>query len=173
VKTILALDLGTHCGWAYRSHAGKVTAGTWTLAKPPDITKAGKTRADRKLDPRIPSLYRKMREVWLGNPLTTELGNPIDFIVFEDLLFSGYTKQTQLWSSLRAAVWLFCYLHGIPTDCCPASALKKYATGSGAADKEFMVEKAKEFFPGVDFGESDDAADALHLLRWGSELIRR
>jgi Holliday junction resolvasome RuvABC endonuclease subunit len=168
MKTILALDLGTHCGWAYRSRSGDITAGTWELAKAADITKAGKLRMDRRLDPRIPALYRRLRSVWNDN-VGEGPNNPIDFIVFEDVQFSSFTQQTQLWSSLRAAVWLFAYLHQIPTDCIPVKTLKLFATGSGAADKEFMIECAAKLFPEIVLID-DNCADALHILRWAFSI---
>lgn len=172
MKTILALDLGTHCGWAYRSRSGGITAGTWTLATDKDITKSGKSREDRKLDPRIPCFYRKIRSLWIDNIKDGTANQPIDFMVFEDVQFSRYTQQTQLWSSFRAVAWLFAYLHAIQTDCIDVTTLKKFATGSGAADKDFMVRAATKLFPQVPIVD-DNCADALHLLQWAMTITGR
>jgi Holliday junction resolvasome RuvABC endonuclease subunit len=165
VKTILALDLATLTGWAYRDRAGIVTAGSWLLQDRKVTSAAAKERMDRKLDARVPALYRKVVGVWNEHRGGPGPNNPIDFVVFEDVQFGGYTQQNQLWSSLRTAVWLFCYNYGIPIDCCPVTTLKHFATGSGAADKTFMMAEAAKAFPDVAIVD-DNAADALHLLRW-------
>ena len=174
MKTILALDIATLTGWAYRDSEGVVTAGCWVLSKPDEIATAAKLRKDRTLDPRIPALYRCLRDIW--NAHRTGNGsphNPVDFLVFEDVQFSRYTMQTQLWASLRAAVWLFCYNYDVPRDCIAVGTLKKLATGAGNADKSAMIAAATEQFPTVDFKLDDNAADALHLLQWAITLTKR
>jgi len=172
MKALLALDLGTKTGWAYRDCKGAVTAGCWVLAKPDEITAAAKLRKDRTLDVRIPALYRNLRDFW-NNNRGSNIHNPVDFLVFEDVQFSRYTMQTQLWASLRSAVWLFCYNYDIPRDCCAVGTLKKFGTGFGNADKSEMIAAATEQFPGVDFKLDDNAADALHLLKWAITLTKQ
>lgn len=173
MKTLLALDLGTTTGWAYRDASGKVTAGSWPLQEEAARKRAAKARLDRRLDPRIPALYQRLRLLWADHKCDAGLVNyPVDFLVFEDVQFSRYTMQTQLWSSFRAAVWLFCYIHNVETDCIPVTALKKLATGSGAADKDFMVREATKLFPAITIVD-DNCADALHLLRWAITITKR
>jgi Holliday junction resolvasome RuvABC endonuclease subunit len=173
MKTILALDLGTKTGWAYRSVDGTVTAGLWTLQTAAETTEAARLRKDRTLDARIPVLYRKLKNVWETNPSKVGPSNPVDFLVFEDVQFSRFTMQTQLWASMRAAVWLFCYNYNIPRDCCAVGTLKKFGTGAGNADKKQMIEAATKLFPGVEFKLDDNAADALHLLQWAITLTKQ
>lgn len=173
MKTILALDLGTTTGWAYRDASGKVTAGSWLLQDEAARKKAAKVRLDRRLDPRVPALFRQINFLWSDHKCDAGLrGLPIDFVVFEDVQFSRYTLQTQLWSSFRAAVWLFCYLHNVETDCIDVMTLKKLATGSGAADKDFMVRTATKLFPGILIVD-DNCADALHLLQWATTITKK
>lgn len=172
MKTILALDIATNTGWAYRGVDGTVSAGCWCLQKSEDTTKAAKLRKDRTLDARVPTLYHQLREFWNTHQIEKGHHNPVDFLVFEDVPFSTYTKQTQLWSSLRAAVWLFCYNYNVARDCCPVSTLKLFATGHGNAPKLAMVEAATKAFPGLDFKLDDNAADAIHLLRWAIILTK-
>jgi Holliday junction resolvasome RuvABC endonuclease subunit len=167
MKAILALDLATTTGWAYRDHSGIVTAGSWLLQERKVTSAAAKERMDRKLDARVPALYRHILKVWKDHISDHATNNPIDFVVFEDVQFGGYTQQNQLWSSFRAAMWLFCYNYGVPIDCCPVKTLKLFATGSGAAEKDMMIEYAAKYFPGVEIVD-DNAADALHLLRWAT-----
>jgi Holliday junction resolvasome RuvABC endonuclease subunit len=173
MKTILALDIATNTGWAYRHASGFIEAGAWELQTPAETTAAAKLRKDRTLDARVPLLYRQLKNFWDTRPDMPPGNNPVDFLVFEDVEFSRFTKQTQLWSSLRAAVWLFCYNYTIPRDCCPVGTLKKFATGSGHAMKPQMVAAASALFPRVDFKLDEDAADALCLLQWAITLTNR
>jgi Holliday junction resolvasome RuvABC endonuclease subunit len=172
MKTILALDLGTTTGWAYRDSKGVVTAGRWVLQKADTTAAAAKLRRDRTLDPRIPILYNTLKHFWCVHA-TNPPDWPINFIVWEDVQFSRFTLQTQLWASFRTVVWLFCHNHSIPRDCCPVGTLKKFATGCGRAHKDGMIEAATRLFPGVYFGGDDNAADALCLLSWGIDLLKR
>jgi len=173
VKTILALDLGTTTGWAYRSRSGGITAGSWLLMTDEAITKAAKTRMDRRLDARIPVLHSKLVSVWRDQTLNEPgFENPVDFLVFEDVQFSRYTKQTQLWASFRAVVWLYCRNYNIQVDCCPVTTLKKFGTGSGKANKDFMMQEAARLFPNVPIVD-DNCADALHLLQWAITITKR
>lgn len=172
MKTILALDLGTTTGWAYRSRSGAITAGSWLLASDKAIKRAAKARMDRRLDDRIPALHGRLIGVWRDHFHENGVEEPIDFLVFEDVQFSSYTQQTQLWASFRAVVWLFCKHHNVTIDCCPVKTLKKFATGSGIANKDFMVQEAEKFFPDIPIVD-DNCADALHLLRWAVTLTSR
>lgn len=173
MKTILSLDLGTHCGWAYRESDGIITAGVHLLQTDAETTAAGKLRRDRTLDARIPNLYSLLKRVWIMAPQKKTVNSPIDFLVFEDVQFSKFTLQTQLWGSLRAAVWLFCHDYGIPRDCCPTGTLKLFAAGRGNASKPEMVQAATRLYPTVEFDESEDAADALCLMAWAEHLLKR
>lgn len=168
---ILALDLGTKTGWA-----SEEAAGTWHLASPKDVTAFRKTRMDRRLDPRIPTLYARLKAV---SPRP-------DWITWEDVLFSSSTLQTQMWASLRTTVWIFAAEHGIKVECCPTGTLKLFATGHGGAVKEMMAAalarndkryrlSADPKKVGVWQGDiflDDNAVDALHLYYWSRKILR-
>jgi Holliday junction resolvasome RuvABC endonuclease subunit len=47
-----------------------------------------------------------------------------------------------------------------------ASTVKKYATGSGRAEKPDMIHAAKQKFVDLDV-DDDNAADAVHILCYG------
>jgi crossover junction endodeoxyribonuclease RuvC len=173
MKSILALDLGTKTGWAYRDAKGVISTGTWVLQTPEETTAAALLRRDRTLDMRVPVLYRKLKTFWEEVKVKQDFIDGLDFLVFEDVQFSKFTQQTQLWSSLRAAVWLFCFNYGIARDCCPVATLKKFATGSGNAPKPVMIEAAKKLFPQIEMTFDDNAADALCLLQWAINLTKR
>lgn len=165
----LALDLGTKTGYA-GMFGGEFVARTWTLASPALVKAEATTRMDRRLDIRIPNLYDAL--------LSTHRAKPLDWVFFEDVQFSSTTKQTQLWSSLRAAVWLFAHEHKVMLECCPVGTLKKFATGYGGADKKTMLIHARKKYPHwlntvTNFDLDDNAIDAIHLLAWGIQTVSR
>ena len=153
---VLALDLGTDTGYALgESTQSSPTLGHWTLATKKEITQWGQNRLSRRADPRIFRLFLHLQNI---SP------SP-DLVVFEDVQFQTYTFQTQLWSSLRAAIW--CALPTTLTDCVPVATLKKFATGSGFADKEKMMNSLLRHSPSVNRATlTDDEADAAWLWHW-------
>lgn len=171
----LALDLGTKTGYAYV--IGQLMgAGTWTLSSPNAITLDKKSRLDRRLDPRIPNLYLGIQ--------TLHRSAPFDWLFFEDVQFGVTTGQVQLWSSLRAAVWLAAFHLKIQIECCPVGTLKKFASGYGDSKKSGMaysLVKEDSRFKLCEKGVldtqtnqilDDNAVDALHLLKWGLDLTK-
>lgn len=156
---LLAIDIGTSCGWA-TNYSGKVEVGTWVLATPKEIKEWGRTRLTRRNDPRILRLVK----------LVAPFCGKIDCMVIEDLEFSSYRKQMQLWSSLRAAIWVACQECEIHYDAVNVKTLKKWATGNGNADKTAMLFAAKTQRPDLSFDE--DSADAFHVLTWTIKHVR-
>jgi len=173
---ILALDLGTSLGYAYGDlpTGAVLRAGTVKLATAKEITEAHKTRMNRRLDPRLPALFN-----WLTS---FNVLDGIDWVVFEDVEFSSFTQQTQLWSSFRAAVWVFAAQNRVDVECINVKALKKFGGGHGSSDKARMADRLcaqyKDFsraVSGVMFqGKvlNDDAVDAVHLLKWAQTILK-
>lgn len=127
----LALDLGTKCGWAASVNGSRI-GGTWLLTTEKDRKRAASEGLDRRCDPRFGALLDCLYEFryCYGTP---------DTIAFEDVQFSEYTLQTQLWSSLRSAVWAFKYLRpDVRIYCLDTAGLKKWGTGHGGATKGMM-----------------------------------
>ena len=168
---ILALDLGTNTGFAYDDPHEGLTCGTWKLASAKEVKDWGKLRLTRRRDPRVMRLF----------DLVSGLHDlhRFDVILFEDVQFASSTYQVQLWSSLRAAVWLACkVVHPIPYfDCVPVGTLKAFATGNGAATKDSMLAAAKRkklLDDPTEFDDLDDnAIDALHLYDWAKQNLKR
>lgn len=169
---ILALDIGTKTGWAFGT-LENFTCGTEVLATDKEVTAWRKERLDRRCDPRVV----RMRQLVQSLPTA-----PVDYIVFEDVEFSSFTKQTQLWASLRAAVWAA----PVKFECVPVTTLKKFATSHGGATKEMMMAAVVRYFPtrfkfdGKHLFDlwsktrlTDDTADAIHLLRWAHQNLAR
>lgn len=148
--------------------------GTWKLATAAEIRQWGLERMTRRNDPRVYRLFHLMAAL------------PVpDIVVFEDVQFQSYTQQCQLWSSLRAAVWL-AFPKNI-VECVSVKTLKQFATGNGAATKEAMVravvrenpqrfclmEDATFFDDAQKQRLDDNAADAFHLFRWAEQNLSR
>ena len=158
---LLCLDLGTKCGIAHNMGDG-IDAGTIVLATPKEITAWGKQRITRRRDPRVKRLYDAL--CCLPRP---------DVVCFEDVQFTSYTLQIQLWSSLRTAVWL-AFSSEVTIECVPVTTLKKFATGSGAADKAAMQKHLFLQFPEwKNAGLDDNGVDALWLLYWAQHNLAR
>lgn len=167
---ILALDLGTATGYAYSDPHDGLVCDTWKLASPKEVTAWGKDRSSRRCDPRIGRLFDLVR--------TLDAKHWFDVIIFEDVQFSSSTYQVQLWSSLRAAVWLGCAIvKPKHFDCVPVKTLKLFAAGNGNADKDAMLAAAKRkklLDCPADFDDLDDnAIDALHLYDWAQKNLSR
>lgn len=158
---MLALDLGTKTGWALFDERGKVLSGTLVLAKAKEI----REQNGRELDCR----YCRLAEFVSGLVRNNEVG----VLGFEDVEFSSYTAQTQLWASLRAAVWATgCGLPALEIEAVPVGTLKKFATGHGNATKDMMETSLRrtnpEFFSGRK--PDDNEVDAIHLLHYLQKL---
>jgi Holliday junction resolvasome RuvABC endonuclease subunit len=158
IKPILALDLGTDTGWATNYGSARV-AGTWNLATPMEIKEWGKNRYRRRRDPRIMRFFNTLRNL--------DHTHHFDLVIFEDVQFSSSTAQTQLWSSLRGALWT-AFPENTIIECVPTGTLKAFATGHGGATKEMMKNSFLKLSQkwGSDTVLSDDAIDAIWLWNW-------
>jgi len=157
---ILGIDIGTKTGYCY-NRGDQLTLGTWTLATDFEITRWGKTRQRRTEDPRIDRLCKRV----------DALGH-FDVVIFEDVEFASSTFQVQLWSSLRASVWLCSKKTAI--QCIPVGTLKKFATGDGQADKKKMERFFREEPSMLLWQEGlidDNAIDAYFLHKWAKQNI--
>lgn len=160
---ILGIDIGTNTGYCY-NQGDNLFAGTWTLATAKEIKEMGRTRMDRKLDLRPIRLYQKLTH------LISEY-KP-DVLIFEDVEFMLYRKQTQLWSSLRGALWLACDDTNLLTECVPVKTLKKFA-GHGNANKVGMAKFALKSGYILPDNLDDNGIDAFWLWLWGKTNLSR
>lgn len=168
---ILSFDLGTKTGWCLGEHdAVTPQYGTIVLAKPKEITQFGKDRRSRTEDPRVMRLYRWTREL-------CEKEQP-NIVVWEDVQFSTYTFQTQLWSSLRTSIQLAAraaHSREAPMifECVNVTTLKMFATSHGGATKDRMLHALK-IRGGFDLSGCDDnTIDAIWLWKWAQQNLAR
>lgn len=168
---ILALDLGTHCGYAYNRGPFEIKngqqipyefhCGTWDLATSKEIRQWSRERRTRTNDPRIEGLCRKLSAL-----------EKFDLIVWEDVQFSSYTLQVQLWSALRSCIWL-CAKSNL-FECVPVMTLKKFA-GSGKADKKAMSQFLQSQQPSLWklTNNNDNTIDAVWAWLWARHTFAR
>lgn len=140
---IVALDLGTHCGWAV--YDGTITSGTQSFV--PRRFEGGGMRF----------LHFKR---WLDELAG---GRRITAIYFEEVrrhlgvdaahLYGGFLAHLSAWCEMQTPP--------VPYEGVPVGTIKKHATGKGNAPKEAMIAAAvaRGFAPA-----DDNEADALALL---------
>ncbi|NOS67027.1 MAG: hypothetical protein HOO67_01525 [Candidatus Peribacteraceae bacterium] len=171
---VLALDLGTTTGWAYRGPGG-FSAGSWELMTRRELTAQSALRMDRRQDGRVIRFWDRLEDFFQAHP--------VEWLVFEDVRFTKGLLQAHLWASFRAVVWLTAHRRKMKVECLTTDRLKAFATGNGCATKEAMAawlpRKCKEvrFFDGatrlVDSNAilDDNAVDAAHLLLWAESVL--
>lgn len=155
----LAIDIGTHCGYAY-NRGDEFHAGTWHLMSAKEVNTQAKVRLDRRKDARVKRLC----------DLIHGLGT-FDVIAFEDCEFSTYRLQQQLWAAFRSAIWLCGDAKHF--DCINVKTLKKFA-GARSSDKGAMaralIQRRPELWqPGYD----DNAIDAVWIWIWAQNNLTR
>lgn len=141
MTSILALDLGTNCGWALRTRDGLLRYGTQSF-KVDKYSGAGMR-------------YLKFRH-WLE-----ERAFNAERVAYEAVRRHVGTDAAHVYGGLMATLTAFCEDKGIPYEGIPVGTIKKYGCGKGNGSKEEMIAAA------VALGHSpqdDNAADALHLL---------
>lgn len=139
---LLALDLGTKCGWATNSNAG-IAHGMQEFKN--DRFSGGGMR------------FLKF-EKWL-----LELPRPTQ-VVFEEVRRHAATDAAHVYGGLMAVVTKWCEANKIPYQGVPVGTIKKYFCKKGNADKKMMVAEAKR--RGYKDVDDDNEADALALLHY-------
>ena len=147
---VLGLDPASKCGWAVAGY--KIHSGVWTLWD----TKADKGEAKGVR-------YLRLLECQEAVQDTASL----DLIVYEQAHHRG-AAATEYAYGYATHVQSFCARHNIPFAKVHSGTVKKFATGSGKASKEEMVEAARARWSGFE-PETDDEADARFIALWGLE----
>lgn len=145
---ILALDLGTTTGFAFRSDGGVVGSGTWDL-KP----MKGACEADR---------FEALTAHLLGW-FHADAHAVVTAIYYEDVRRHVGNIAARVYNGLLATLQVWCHERNIP--CVPVGVgqIKKFWTGNGRALKGYMIAEAHR----RGFNPSDDnEADALALLHY-------
>ena len=143
---ILALDLGTHTGWALRARDGTITSGAASF-QPGRFEGAGMT-------------FLRFRG-WLEE--IADLAHGLDTVVFEEVRRHVGTTAAHIYGGFLAHLTAWCEHERVPYRGVPVGTIKLHATGKGNASKEAVIAamKAKGHAPG-----DDNEADALAILHW-------
>lgn len=147
--SLLALDLGTHMGWALRSRSGAISSGT-NHYRPGRFEGAG------------------MAFVRFGGWLDdlSRHGGPLASVVFEEVRAHAGTLAAQVYGGFLAHLTAWCERKAAPYLGVPVATIKRHATGKGNAPKDDVIAAMRRqgFAPG-----DDNEADALALLAWAIE----
>ena len=144
--TILALDLGTHTGWALLQLDDTITSGTENFK--PHRFEGGGMR------------FLRFKQ-WLNELLAASVH--INAVYFEEVRRHAGVDAAHAYGGFMAQLTAWCERHAVPYQGVPVGTIKKYATGKGNANKEAMIEAAKRWGHAP---TDDNEADALALLHW-------
>jgi crossover junction endodeoxyribonuclease RuvC len=148
---ILALDLGSSCGFALSDEANNfLLSGTWELKN--SRHEGGGSR-----------YLRFNQTLWDLHVLHTCTNAPIARVYYELVRRHAGTDAAHVYGGLLAILTSFCEEHGIAYEGVPVGTIKKFWTGKGNASKEMMIAQAVERGHDVD---DDNEADAIAILYW-------
>lgn len=149
ITTILAIDLGTHTGWAIHQLDGTITSGTEHFT--PKRFEGGGMR------------YLRFKR-WLNEILSSS--QHINAVFFEEVRRHAGVDAAHAYGGFMSHLTAWCEQNNIPYQGVPVGTIKKHATGKGNAGKEEMIAAAikRSHAPG-----DDNEADALALLYWAIE----
>ena len=142
---ILALDLGTKCGWARN-----FDSGVWDL-KPSTHESAGER-------------YRKFKSYLLD-----ALPN-VSQVVYEEVHAHIGVEAAHVYGGLVAILQCTCIEYSVEYKGVAVQTIKKHATGKGNAKKDDMIVAATLKFPKINVLD-DNHADALHLLDFAQQVL--
>lgn len=144
-RTVLALDLGTKCGYAVRRRDGRIIHGTEVFTPRKSWTPGQR--------------WQRFR-TWLGEVIQRE---QVHGIAYEEVKRHTGTDAAHVYGAFLALVEMAADTHMLTLHPVGVGTVKKHWTGRGNADKAAMVSEAKRrgFRP-----DSDNAADALAVLSW-------
>ncbi len=148
---ILALDLATKTGFAKQVQGIPLSIGTRDFTQ----KKGRKTMPD---DPHPFTQYLQ----WLK----AQTFDQFNRVVFER---PGFFKSLDARNSsvgFRAITIMVCDVYGVPWSEVSPGSVKKFATGSGNANKKAMLKAAQQMSGGMLDGMDHNAADAYLLLRY-------
>jgi hypothetical protein len=144
--TLLALDLGTHTGWAYRAATGAITSGTNTY-RPGRFEGAG---------------MAFLRFTGWLDEISQRNGFP-KAVVFEEVRAHKGTTAAHAYGGFLAHLTAWCEHVKVPYLGVPVATIKRHVTGKGNAPKEAVIAAIRQ--RGLSPGD-DNEADALAILDW-------
>lgn len=138
--SILALDLGSQCGWAV-TEQGKLVSGSYQLKM--SRFEGGGMRFLR-FRREFLNNFRSVREVW-----------------FEEVRRHEGVDAAHVYGGLWATLCSWCEENAIPYSGVPVGVIKKHLTGKGNSNKEAMIAAVKKL---GHLPTDDNEADAIAIL---------
>lgn len=147
-RNILALDLGTKCGYAVRRRDGTIVHGTESFTPRKSWTPGQR--------------WQRFRS-WLAELIARE---QIHAIAYEEVRRHLGTEAAHVYGAFLALVQLQADSHNLTLHPVGVGVIKKLWTGKGNANKDEMITEARRrgFRP-----DSDNSADALAVLNWACQ----
>jgi Holliday junction resolvasome RuvABC endonuclease subunit len=145
-RSILALDLGSRCGWAVLSaRSGEVASGVAEF-RPGRFEGAG--------------MAFLRFETFLEN---INNAATLGIVVFEEVRAHRGTLAAQVYGGFLAHLTAWCERKAVPYTAVPVATIKRHATGKGNASKDEVIAavRARGFAP-----KDDNEADAIAILDW-------
>lgn len=147
---ILALDLGTKCGYAAAPIFTR--SGVWDF------------KATR---------FQSYGQKFVGFKNTLYefiIMQEIKLVVFEEVRAHMAVDAAHSYGGFLAILQTVCLENRVEYKGVPVGTIKKYATGKGNAKKPDMILAANRLFPSINIID-DNHADALCLLSWATKNI--
>jgi Holliday junction resolvasome RuvABC endonuclease subunit len=149
-QLILALDLGTHTGWAI-AESDSISSGSQSF-QPKRFEGGGM---------RFLKFKRWLSELKGEGTLVT--------VYFEEVRRHMGVDAAHCYGGFLAVMTAWCEAREIPYQGVPVGTIKKFFTGKGNADKTAMVSEARRRGHRV---TDDNEADALALLMWALNELK-
>jgi len=144
-NNVLALDLGTHTGWARTINNGQIVHGVDVFAN--NRFSGGGMR--------YLNFHRWLNEIHACCPVSE--------VVYEEVRRHAGTTAAHVYGGFLATLTAFCEEQKIPYQSVTVQAIKKYWTGKGNANKQAMIDKAVEMGFQITDDNEADAIAILHL----------
>lgn len=141
---IVAVDLGTRCGYAVLNGSAPVVVGVMDFS----------TRKHEGGGFRYLRFAAAIRELLSPKP---------QLVAYEEVRRHLGTDAAHVYGGLLAHLQAICEELKVPYVGIPVAAVKRAATGKGNADKAAVLEAARERWPKLEIVD-DNAADALFVL---------
>lgn len=147
---ILAIDIGTQCGWALGQRDGSARGGSESFA---------------------PGKHGGHGQHWLAfrqwlSDTGRSVGGEVHAVYYEDVKRHEGVLAAHAYGGFLAMLQAWCATNRIPMYPVGVGAIKKHWTGKGNANKEAMVAEAqRRGYAPID----DNHADALALLSYARE----
>lgn len=145
MKSILALDLGTSCGFCVGTDASHIS-GNWSM-KPGRFEGGGM---------RFVKFRQRLREL--------AAAYTVDTVYFEEVRRYKGVDAAHVYGGLMAVLTEWCEEHKIPYEGLPVGEIKKSWSGNGNASKDLMIEHCinRGYQP-----KTSDEADAIAIFHLG------